>query len=294
MGTLTVLGIAFIIPFITLGHVGHGTPFIHQYTPNFVLRYITKYEAFAMRCVQWATTRDWIMRYTWAAGFIYWVSRGVLKVIDGEVLTREEALEAVSGIADHGYLIAVGTCPCRRARNKFSDGIPCNTDMAFGKWAEEYLRNYPECYEVIGKEEALCLIELFDDHGFVHNLYGTPIRNNCALVLCNCAPDVCVPLRVHCEYDYPTFRKGRNLAVVDGAACVGIEECGACIRICPFNGRKAGEDGKSVVVTENCHGCGVCRVTCTGQATRMERKPGGELIFAHDLVDRGGDFSPSR
>ncbi len=290
MGPLALLGIAFLVPFITLSHVGHGEHgrhgrrFLRQYAPKFVLRYITKYEAFLMRCVQWATTRDWIMRYEWAAGFIFWASSMVLKVADGEVLTREEALEAVAGIADHGYLMAVGTCPCRRARNKFSDDIPCNTDMAFGKWAEEYLRNYPECYEVVEKEEALRLVELFDDHGFVHNLYGTPIIHNAAYVLCNCAPDVCVPLRVHCEYKYPTFRKGRNIAVADSAACKGVEECGACFTQCPFDARQAGEDGKSIVIEENCHGCGVCRVTCAGQATRLERLPGAKLIFAHDLV----------
>ncbi len=284
MGTLALLGIAFFVPFVMPLHMGHGGSFLRQYIPRFLLRYITKYEAFAMRCVQYATTRTWIMRHEWAAGLVAWVSRMALKFANGEVLTLEESLEVVTGIADHGYLVAVGTCPCRRARNKFSDSIPSNTDMVFGKWAEEYLRNYPECYEIIDKEEALRLVREFDTHGFVHNLYGAPVIDDAAYVMCNCAPDVCVPLRVHCELDYPTFRKGRALAVVDGGACVGIEQCGACIPRCPFAARGAGADGKSRVDEELCHGCGVCRETCTGQATSLKRKPGARLIFAHNLV----------
>jgi NAD-dependent dihydropyrimidine dehydrogenase PreA subunit len=289
MEFFAVFGLALIVPFILPLHVGHGNHghgFIHQWAPRFLLRYVTKYEAFAMRVVQYATTRDWIMKQAWAANFIYWVSRMVLKVVNGEVLTLEETLEVVAGIADHGYLIAVGTCPCRRARNKFSDHLPNNTDMVFGKWAEEYLHNYPDCYEVIDKEEALRLVREFDHHGFVHNLYGIPVMRDAAYVVCNCAPDVCVPLRVHCEFGYPAFSRGRSLAMVDSVACLGGEECGACFARCPFNARKAGADGKSTVDPDTCHGCGVCRETCRGEATRMERKPGARLIFARNLVDR--------
>lgn len=290
MEFFAVFGLALIVPLVMplhVGHENHGHGLIHQWVPHFILRYITKYEAFAMRVVQYATTRDWIMKRAWAANLIYWISKTVLTFANGEVLTLEEALEVVAGIADHGYLVAVGTCPCRRARNKFSDHLPNNTDMVFGKWAEEYLYNYPDCYEVIDKEEALRLVKEFDHHGFVHNLYGTPVMRDAAYVLCNCAPDVCVPLRVHCEYQYPTFSKGRALAVVDTHACLGMEECGACIIRCPFNARKAGKDGKSTVDPDICHGCGVCRETCKGEATRLERKPGAKLIFARNLVDKG-------
>jgi NAD-dependent dihydropyrimidine dehydrogenase PreA subunit len=285
MGLLAGCSLLFLIPLIMPLHMGHGGELIHQRIPRFLLHYITKYEAFSMRAVQYITTRDWIMRWSWAARAMEWICRLVLRFVNGEVLTLEEAKQVIAAIADHGYLVAVGTCPCRRAINKFSDDQPCNTDMVFGKWAEEYLHNYPECYEIIEKEEALRLVGEFDRHGYVHNLYGAPVTQDAALVICNCAPDVCVPLRVHCELDYPTFRKGRSLAVVDDSTCIGVCECGVCIRRCPFGARGDGADGKAILDQQACHGCGLCVSTCRGNATRLERKPGAELIFARNLVD---------
>jgi NAD-dependent dihydropyrimidine dehydrogenase PreA subunit len=214
-----------------------------------------------------------------------WICGIVLRLVNGEVLTLQEAKQVIAAIADHGYLVAVGTCPCRRAINKFSDDLPCNTDMVFGKWAEEDLRNYPDCYEVIDKEQALRLVEEFDRHGYVHNLYGAPVTQDAALVICNCAPDACVPLRVHCELGYPTFHKGRSLAVVEGSTCVGLDTCGVCIQRCPFKARQAGVDGKATIDAGACHGCGLCVDTCRGEASRLERKPGAKLIFARNLVE---------
>jgi len=285
MGFIAGCGLLFLIPVILPLHMGHGGELIHQRIPRPLLHYITKYESFSMRAVQYITTRDWIMRWSWAAAAMAWICGMVLKLIDGEVLTLEEAKQVIAAIADHGYLVAVGTCPCRRARNIFSDELPSNSDMVFGRWAEEYLRNYPDCYEVIDRERALRLVEEFDRCGYVHNLYGAPITQDAAFVICNCAPDACVPLRVHCELDYPTFRKGRSLAVVDDSACIGVDKCSACVQRCPFKARGTVSDGRATVIPDACHGCGLCVSTCRGGATRLERRPGAQLIFARNLVD---------
>jgi ferredoxin len=265
-------------------HEGHGQELLRQRAPRFVLHIFSKYEHIIMRTIDYLASAAWIHDHAFTKRLVDYISNGVIALINGEILNLEESRQLVESIAGAGYTIAVGTCPCRRARNEISDTVPNNTDMVFGRWAEEYLDNYPGLYTRVSREEALELVESFDRHGFIHQIYGFPVREGASFVLCNCAKDVCIPLQAQRDRGYPAFRKGRSLAVVDAGACVGIDECGACIARCPFGARVPG-GGKASVVGENCYGCGVCVTACRGRATRLERRPGAQLIFARNLVD---------
>jgi NAD-dependent dihydropyrimidine dehydrogenase PreA subunit len=265
-------------------HEGHGQELLRQRAPRFVLHIFSKYEHIIMRTIDYLASAAWIHDHAFTKRLVDTISKGVIKSINGEILNLEESRQLIEGIASGGYTIAVGTCPCRRARNEISDTVPNNTDMVFGRWAEEYLENYPGLYSRISREEALGLVESFDRHGFIHQIYGFPVRERASYVLCNCDKEVCIPLQAHRERGYPAFRKGRSLAAVDTGACVGVDECGACIARCPF-GARAARGGTATVKSDSCYGCGVCVITCRGQATRLERKPDAQLIFARNLVD---------
>ena len=265
-------------------HEGHGQELLRQRAPRFVLHLFSKYEHVIMRTIDYLASSEWIHGHTLTKRLVDSVSKGVISFINGEILNIEESRQMIDSIANAGYTIAVGTCPCRRARNQISDTLPNNTDMVFGRWAEEYLDNYPGLYRRVTREEALELVDSFDRHGFVHQIYGWPIREGASFVLCNCCKEVCIPLHAQRERGYPAFRKGRSLAVVDAGACAGVDECGICVARCPFGARGV-LDGKAVVDGEKCYGCGVCAATCRGKATRLERKPDARLIFAKHLVD---------
>ena len=264
-------------------HMGHGEQTLDQHLPRFLMRVLSRYEHLIMRSIDFLATRDFIYDNDFTRRLVMGVGEVVMNTINGEVLTLAEGLEMIDSVAGAGYAVAVGTCPCRRARNRISDVLPNNTDMVFGQWAEEYLENYPGLYHQVGREEARVLVEEFDRHGFLHQVYGFARKKGAAFVLCNCDPEVCIPLQAQKNRGFQSFRKGRSLVVVDPGACAGLAECGACLARCPFDARvSTGPAGE--VNAELCFGCGLCVATCRGGATTLERKKGTRLIHAGRLV----------
>lgn len=266
-----------------VGHMGHGAT-LHQTIPRSMMKVMSRYEHLGMRAINFLAMREWIYRNPRLKAWVEWLSDKVMGAANGEVLSLAEAREMVSSVIEAGYTVATGTCPCRRARNEFTDNVPNNTDMVFGDWAETYLRNYPGLYHRLDEAEALELLDKFDECGFIHQVYGYNRREGAAYVMCNCDKSVCIPLLAQKTRGFEAFRKGRSTAVVAAAECRGVEECGSCISRCPFDARSAGEDGKVAVDEEACFGCGVCVVSCSGRATSLDRKPGAELIYARQFV----------
>ncbi|MBU4175071.1 MAG: hypothetical protein KKB90_07135 [Actinobacteria bacterium] len=264
-------------------HMGHEKGSIHQDVPGFIIWLMSRYEHLMMRTLNYLAMRDWMYRRDLNRRIMDFLSRRMMSFVNGEVLTLDEVRELLGSIFEGGYTVAIGTCPCRRALNMLSDDVPNNTDMVIGLWAEEYLRHYPGLYHRIDKAEAEELVESFDRYGYVHQLYGFRSQEGSAYVLCNCNKDVCIPLRTQKERGYQSFRKGRSLAMLDEEACLGVEECGACLTRCPFDARVV-EGGKGAVKEDMCFGCGLCVTTCKGKATTLERKKGAKLIYARRLV----------
>jgi ferredoxin len=267
---------------LVLAHVGHGST-LRQDMPRSMMRLGSRYEHLVMRAINFLAMREFIYRNPRLKSMTDWLSDRIMSLANGEVLTLAEAQELVASIAAAGYTIAAGTCPCRRARNQISDTVPNNTDVVFGDWADSYLKTYPGLYTAVGPEEAAALLEDFDRHGFIHQVYGFRQQERAAYVLCNCDPSVCIPLLAQKTRGMEAFRRGRSLAAVDADACVGVAECGACIQRCPFDARSAA-GGKAAVDEDACFGCGVCVVTCKGKATALRRKEGAKLVYARGLV----------
>ena len=277
--TLLLPFVFFMQPF----HVGReGGPVCQDVSP-FVIWFLTRYEHLEMRTLNYLATSDWIYRHGATKALVNWLRKRVVAVANGEVLTMGEAKEMLDSLFDGGYTVAVGTCPCRRALKKYSEDVPNETDMAFGPWAERYLRTYPDMYRKISYTEAVELIEEFDRFGLVHQVYGLKTLEGGGVVVCNCCSEVCVPLLAQQLRGFESFRKGRSRAVSDPEACLGVEECGTCIERCVF-GARVSRDGKAHVDPDACFGCGLCVSPCRGQATKLERVPGAELIYAKHLV----------
>jgi len=266
-----------------LAHVGHGA-MLEQRMPRVLMWLGTRYEHLIMRAINFLAMREFIYRNPRLKRMTDWVSEKVMLITNGEVLSLAEAQEMAASIAEAGYTIATGTCPCRRARNDISATVPNNTDMVFGDWADTYLVNYPGLYTRLDARQAQELLADFDRHGFIHQVYGFLGREGAAFVMCNCDPSVCIPLLAQKTRGLQAFQRGRSVAVVAADACLGVDECGACIERCPFDARSA-VGGKAVADPEACFGCGVCVVSCKGKATTLERKPGARLVYARPFVE---------
>lgn len=265
-------------------HLVHDMGAVRQNAPRLVLWIASRYEHLILRPIELLTRWDWLQRFTIIRRLVDWLGRVVMSIVNGEIMTLDEVEEMLDSIFDIGYTVAVGTCPCRRARKILSDEVPNNTDMVFGLWAEEYLDHYPGLYYRLERDEAKELVESFERYGFIHQLYGFRSREGAAYVLCNCDPEICIPLRAMKKRGYEAFRKGRSVAVVDPDSCLGIQECGACLERCQFDARKVVE-GKVEVDPELCYGCGLCLSSCQGNATALERKKGAQLVYARYLVE---------
>jgi len=267
---------------ITL-HIGHEERPVNQEMPRPLMWLISRYEHILMRTINYMARSDWLYRLGVTGRLIDWLSHRVMNYVNGEVLTLEEVVRMMDSLFDSGYTVATGTCPCRRARNMLSDDVPNNTDMVFGRWAEEYLEHYPGLYRRLERDEAKSLARNFDRHGFLHQVYGYHTRDGAAYVLCNCDPEVCIPLNAQKERGFKSFRRGRSVAVLDAGRCLGVEECGICLRRCPFDARFAQGD-EVRIDPDACFGCGLCVSTCRGRATGLERRPGARLVYARYLV----------
>lgn len=193
--------------------------------------------------------------------------------MSGEVYTIEELESIVSHIFQKhkNVYIIVRTCPCRQAREIYCNNKsePNITDIVFA--FSEKPRPKDRFYKFITIKQAFEILKEADKAGFVHTIYG-----NCGKqvfggllppAICNCKPGVCIPLQAWNKWRIPTIFPPHNVAKVDIEKCKG---CKICVQRCPFGARIV-KNGKCVVIKERCFGCGVCRITCQGKATKIIR-----------------------
>lgn len=201
------------------------------------------------------------------------------RAISLEPYTIEESKAIVKNIFRRNetkVLVANRICPCRAATNKITNGNggpyddkPIVTDIMFltkpnlaitrSKAAKGFMR-------FITIPDVLKKLDRFEEAGLVHAFMGPcdAIYGTVMMTICNCHPDICLPLAWHKKRNFSFFAEGHNIAVVDSTKCTG---CGHCVTRCPVRARKL-VNGKSVVL-QHCFGCGTCRVTCEGHATHM-------------------------
>ena len=206
------------------------------------------------------------------------VGRGILKAIakmlwflpHGVVVDYEGVENLIRWIEKQGDThIAIGPCVCKKALGVKEE--PYVTDMTIFYGAEIYKEIEPEEYRYLSADEALKLLKEFEKSGLIHEIYACCNSGKWTFVICNCDPRYCVPTKAYLlirEGVYP----GPKKAVVDADKCKGLDECGKCMEICPFNAIE-NRDGKSYV-NDNCMGCGLCIERCPSNARRLVWRKG--------------------
>jgi ferredoxin len=119
----------------------------------------------------------------------------------------------------------------------------------------------------IGVDEAMALLRTCEEQGLMHSVwtFQTPFT----AAICNCDLESgCMAMRMTAGHDIRLMWRGEWVARLERERCV---ECGACVRICPFDAIDA---GPLVTLRErDCWGCGVCRSACrTGALTLVDRR----------------------
>jgi len=172
----------------------------------------------------------------------------------GQVLPVEDA-EKVLRIADS---ITRFPCACRYftrglTNQRYCFGLGIDTGHMLGKFPDS-----SACLEVIEQDEAVKLIQKFDEEGLMHSVWSgvTPYVSG----LCNCDGD-CEAYRSYIrDNQLPTFFRAEYIGQVDPDQCSGCREC---MRQCQFAAMDYSSAlGKVSIEPRRCFGCGVCRVAC--------------------------------
>jgi Pyruvate/2-oxoacid:ferredoxin oxidoreductase delta subunit len=180
--------------------------------------------------------------------------------------------ESVRAIIDDGAAFRVMDCICRK--EKAALGSPCShtseTCLAISP-DPGGLQDFPSWGRRIPREEALALLDRFEEEGLVHCTFNV---QHGPMFLCNCCPCCCGFLRGLNEFEVPNFLVRSNwVAELEADDCV---LCGTCAAgRCP-TGAIVEYDGGYAVTRERCIGCGVCVVSCSGGALALAPRPADE------------------
>lgn len=174
------------------------------------------------------------------------------------------------GSEDFGVLLR--PCPCRDAQRKYSTKLPNITDVLFTDNARALRASRDNIY--ISKTQLIKKLREFDEIGLVHMVLGCLGQEGYGINICNCHKSVCYVLRAILGRDFKRgLAHGPSIASCDPGKCKGIEECGKCLKRCPFHARIA-VNGKGSIIPERCFGCGLCANSCESGATQMVPRPG--------------------
>ena len=144
-----------------------------------------------------------------------------------------------------GHLSA-GICSCRYSRAVLGEGCTDDPDdwcIQLGDMADYTVETGRAHY--ISKEEALRILKLSEQNGFVHQITNIDGEDH-IFDICNCDVKICNALRTSLLYNTPNLSKSAYTARVTKENCVA---CGRCVEICPAGALKLGQklchkDGK--------------------------------------------------
>jgi NAD-dependent dihydropyrimidine dehydrogenase PreA subunit len=173
--------------------------------------------------------------------------------------------------------IVLSQCGCKQLNH--IKGISCKaseapymTCMLIGKPLTNFhLDHNPDTTKRVSTEEALKLLESFNKAGLVHTAWFKDCLHDQFYVICNCCSCCCLGFAMQ-KLGIPQLVSSGYVAEVNAIACRGCEVAANC---CPFDAIRI-INGKSVVVWENCRGCGVCISKCPHhvRSLRLDERKG--------------------
>ncbi len=189
-----------------------------------------------------------------------------------------------------GARMAVGPCICQVASHKLPEGVEEMEwkDLTLFYGADIY-KDLPLGHKEVNAEEAKEIFEKMHEKGYVHNAFYLFGKRSGLFVLCNCDKDLCQTVRgTRLLGPGLTSEKGPEITKRDASKCLGPEECGMCVKRCPYGANKI-VDGQIVFNRDKCMGCEVCVTTCKGHARELEERKdyGFDHILNRSLVLAG-------
>ncbi len=144
---------------------------------------------------------------------------------------------------------AASPCSCRRSRKTFEEGCADDPEgwcIAVGDMAD-YVVETNKGGRYITREEALEILQIAEDNGFVHQITNIDGEDK-IFAICNCNVNVCYALRTSQLFNTPNMSRSAYVARVTAEDCVA---CGRCVEYCPAGAVKLGQklcksDGSSV------------------------------------------------
>jgi len=195
------------------------------------------------------------------------------KVHFGQVLPIED-VETIFGFVSS---IVRLPCMCRHinlgSEQRYCYGISmAPQEGEFAKIIREIDMDYltgPDTagLETLTNEEALENFRQYEKEGLCHSVWTfvAPFIGG----ICNCDRSDCGAMRA-LTYGFPVMFRAEYVAEVNPELCNG---CRQCMRVCQFGaiGYSAANE-KIVIDPRRCYGCGICRTSCTKDATRLNER----------------------
>lgn len=168
---------------------------------------------------------------------------------------------------------AASPCSCRRSRLTHEEGCADDPEgwcIAVGDMAD-YVVETQKDGRYIDKAEALEILKVAEDNGFVHQITNIDGANK-IFAICNCNVNVCYALRTSQLFNTPNMSRSAYVAKVEKANCVA---CGKCVEFCPAGAVKLGQK--------------LCdKEGCEVQYPRIPlpaEQPWGEHMWSHNYRD---------
>ncbi|MBF0550276.1 MAG: 4Fe-4S binding protein [Deltaproteobacteria bacterium] len=205
------------------------------------------------------------------------VSRPVAMIGAEQVIPYQVANDI---ILSHPKSIVVTACSCREMQEN-----PCHpSDVCLfigDPFARFIYEHHPEKSRIIDVEEALSILDLSEQAGYVHHAFFKKEMGNRFYCLCNCCSCCCLALQSWHKGFKLGLKPSGYVAVADDQTCAG---CGTCVENCRFKAVTLDpETGNIRIDQAACMGCGLCVSHCPTESIRLQLDPSKGLPMDVDM-----------
>jgi len=178
------------------------------------------------------------------------------------------AFDDACAILSKADVIVVADCICRKSRAMIDEGCgkPMEVCFMFGSMAKYYLDN--KMGRRITYDEGVSILLEAQSAGLVTQ----PATSQNPAGMCNCCGDCCGVLRAIRLNPKPAdLVYSNHQSVVIHENCSG---CGICMDRCQMDAISMDDEKRIAVIDyDRCIGCGLCVIACPSDAMLLEKKP---------------------